>query len=122
MFADVRLEQDKDWPISYKLFINGVDFANTTCSLHVEANSFPEVTVKLNAKAPEFSGIANVEFGSETVKRVATILRAELLKHGDLYDAFMASINSAIDDMTRNKCDSKTEPAEYILKRIIGEV
>ena len=48
-------------------------------------------------------------------------LREELLKHGDLYDAFIASINSAIDDMIRNKCDSKTEPAEFILQRLIGE-
>ena len=60
-------------------------------------------------------------YTSEGVRLAITVLRDELLRHGDLYDGFIASINSAIDDMTRNKCDSNMQPAEYILQRIIGE-
>lgn len=118
MFADVRLEQDKEWPISHKLFINGVNFANTTCSLHVEADSLPEVTVKMIAKAPEFSGKASVEFDRETIKCASCILRLELLKHGDLYDAFLASIRSAVEEQFGASDD---ELIKSIMDRVIGE-
>ena len=45
-------------------------------------------------------------------------LQNELMKHGDLYDAFIASINGAIEDI---KHAGKLNPAEHILKRVIGE-
>lgn len=60
------------------------------------------------------------------------VLRNELLKHGDLYNGFLASMRSAIDDKfwdsrstVRPMCDiggeDFDEAAELMLKRVIGE-
>lgn len=52
--------------------------------------------------------------------RIATIiLRDELLKHGDLYRAFSASIYSALKDISEDT--DIDEMPEIILSRIIGE-
>lgn len=57
-------------------------------------------------------------------------MRDELLKHGDVYDGFLASIRSALKDLDREKREigglemsysDYLEIAEKILKRIIGE-
>nr|WP_297874258.1 hypothetical protein [uncultured Blautia sp.] len=68
----------------------------------------------------------------ENVTEAVKILRNELLKHGDLYNSFLSSMRSAIDDKfwdSRDKngyeCsigqDDFDEAAELMLKRIIGE-
>lgn len=61
------------------------------------------------------------------------VLRNELLKHGDLYDGFLASMRSAIEDAEKwhmndwleTDYDKRKEDldrlTECILKRIIGE-
>lgn len=52
------------------------------------------------------------------IKQAIVVLRNELSKHADLYEAFRASIQSALDDVP---CKLSEEYAEHILKRIIGE-
>lgn len=52
------------------------------------------------------------------IQQAIIVLRDELLKHTDLYEAFRASIQSALDDVP---CKLSAEYAEHILKRIIGE-
>ena len=50
------------------------------------------------------------------------IIRNELLKHGDLYNGYFASIKSAINDMKKKKSYfSEDDLTEVILSRIIGE-
>lgn len=69
---------------------------------------------------------------SQYTRFAMIVLRNELLKHGDFYDGFLASMRSAIDDKfwdsrTYNgyMCDigdeDFDEAAELMLKRIIGE-
>lgn len=53
------------------------------------------------------------------LKKLGGILREELLKHGDLYRAFSASIYSALNDIPEGTYID--EMPEIILKRIIGE-
>jgi hypothetical protein len=55
----------------------------------------------------------------EKIKEACGILREELLKHGDLYRAFSASIYSALNDIPEGTYID--EMPEIILKRIIGE-
>lgn len=66
------------------------------------------------------------------VTEAVKILRNELLKHEDLYNAFLASMKSAIDDKFWDSRDRSGysydigeedffEAAELMLKRIIGE-
>lgn len=52
------------------------------------------------------------------IQQAIIVLRNELSKHTDLYDAFHASIQSALEDVP---CKLSGEYAEHILKRIIGE-
>lgn len=56
---------------------------------------------------------------SAYVKIATIILRDELLKHGDLYRAFSASIYSALKEISEDA--EIDEMPEIILNRIIGE-
>lgn len=60
---------------------------------------------------------------SDYVNIAIIILRDELLKHGELYDGFVASINSSLKDqkLTGIPFQPEREISENILKRIIGE-
>lgn len=56
---------------------------------------------------------------NDEVQNACKILRDELMKHGDLYRAFSASIYSALKDMPEETWID--EMPEIILNRIIGE-
>lgn len=56
---------------------------------------------------------------NENIRNSINTLRTELQKHTDLYDAFHASIQSAIKDAPKEIYER--DLAELILKRIIGE-
>lgn len=56
---------------------------------------------------------------NDKIQNAFKILRDELLKHGDIYKAFSASIYSALKDMTEETWID--EMPEIILNRIIGE-
>lgn len=61
---------------------------------------------------------------SEYTKFAVIVLRDELLKHGDLYDGFLASIKSALDDCgyeTACLLDGNMEVALEVIRRITGE-
>lgn len=53
------------------------------------------------------------------IKQSIIILQNELQKHTDLYEAFRASIQSAIKDAPKEI--HERDLAELVLKRIIGE-
>lgn len=64
------------------------------------------------------------EWSNDAVRQSVEILRDELLQYGDLYDAFLASIKSGVDDYVREYfCYNvdRDSIAERILIRIIGE-
>lgn len=58
-----------------------------------------------------------------TVKEACKILRDELFKHGDLYIAFLASIESSLREqkVTALPFQPERDIADKILQRIIGE-
>lgn len=56
----------------------------------------------------------------ENVTKAVKILRNELLKHGDLYDGFTASIASALKDHWC--CGLPFEPEEDVAKKILDYV
>ncbi len=56
----------------------------------------------------------------ENVTEAVKILRNELLKHGDLYDGFTASIASALKDHWC--CGLPFEPEEDVAKKILDYV
>lgn len=55
----------------------------------------------------------------DPIQWACKILREELVKHGDLYNAFACSIESSLKEQYPFRTESET--ADKILKRIIGE-
>lgn len=134
MLANVKIEQDKEDPIRHKVYINGNKIQRIT---HMDFSVKPCETPWLRIKTcgiPNFEGSAEVSIECEpTVEDSCKILRDELLKHGDLYNGFLESMKSVIqesekwekNDWVCNSYDEKKEDlerlAELMLKRIIGE-
>ena len=65
------------------------------------------------------------EWSDETINEAVAVVRDELLKHGALYDGFLASVKSALIDYQEDgrvvlnaSCDVLSKE---ILKRIVGE-
>lgn len=98
----------------------------------VSVDEVPQFTFE-TLGLPEIDMAGDIQFGftPETVQQAMVILRNELSKRGDLYDSFLASMKSAIDDdfwNTRETCgndlgigkDDFNIAAELMLNRIIG--
>lgn len=67
----------------------------------------------------EYNKIAQITRDS-VAKRSILELRKELLKHEDIYNGFLASIISALNEIPNDGCSTQ-DMAEHILRRIIGE-
>lgn len=106
--------------------VKAVDF-------RVAVDEVPIFTIEtMGAPDIDMSGDICFSFTPKTIREAVMVLRNELLKHGDFYNGFLASMRSAIDDKfwdSRNyngyMCDigdeDFDEAAELMLKRIIGE-
>ena len=121
MLANVKIEQDKEKPWIHRVYQDGNEIKRIVeANLNIRADSFPEVNITIDGGC-DFEGVADIHFDYSplTVKEACKILREELLKHGDLYDGFVASIYSALKDIpgeTRIE-----EMPQLIMSRIIGE-
>lgn len=63
---------------------------------------------------------------SDKIKQSIILVRKELLKHGELYESFLASIESSLAEhcsmcVGHDSPHVNREVAEKILKRMIGE-
>lgn len=121
MLAHVKIEQDKENKHIHRVFINGEKLKRVNhIDLNIDVDEVPQVNVGIVGGC-DFEGMADVHFDYSpyTVKEACKILQEELLKHGDLYRAFTASIHSALKDMPDGTWID--EMPEIILSRIIGE-
>lgn len=121
MLANAKIEQDKENPGIYRVYQNGNEIKRITeVNLNISTDSFPEVNITIGGGC-DFEGMADIHFDyyPQTVKESCKILRDELLKHGDLYRAFSASIYSVLKDMPEETWID--EMPEIVLNRIIGE-
>lgn len=124
MFAHVKLEQVENSEWRHRLTVNGMDFSKNTCRVELDACSIPKVVITMNGAVPEFDGQADVkyDFTPETVQQAIVVMRNELLKHGEFYDGFRASVMSAADyQFCRPDGATCDELVDAIMKRIIGE-
>ena len=105
--------------------VRGVDFKQTV----VKVPQFKFYVFGL----PDIDSFGDIQFSftPETVQQAVVVLRNELSKRGELYDSFLASMRSSIDDNfwnTRETCGNEpdigqedfNEAAELMLNRIIG--
>lgn len=123
MLANVKIEQDKDDKYIHRVFVDGKQIEKIThLDFQVNSLEIPQVTLNLDIiTGIDFEGQAEVNFLKTpfTVENACKVLREELLRHGDLYKAFSASIYSALNDIPEGMFID--EMPEIILKRIIGE-
>ena len=123
MLANVKIEQDEQHEIIHRVFVNGKKLERVNhVDFNIDVSEVPQVNVGI-AGGFDFEGMADIHFDYSpyTVKESCKILRDELLKHGDLYNAFVASINSVLMDGIQceppNLMEQKTK---QIMDRIIG--
>lgn len=123
MLANVKIEQDKENKHIHRVFIDGKQIEKIThLDFQVNPMEFPSVTLNIEQMGGiDFEGQAEVNFLKDpfTVQNACKILREELLKHGDLYRAFSASIYTALKELPEETWID--EIPEIILNRIIGE-
>ena len=123
MLANVKIEQDKENKHIHRVFIDGNQIEKIThLDFQVNPLEIPNVTLNIEQMSGiDFEGQAEVNFLNNpfTVQNACKILREELLKHGELYRAFSASIYSALKDISEDT--NIDEMPEIILNRIIGE-
>lgn len=127
MLANVRIEQDKENSNIHKVFVDGKQIEKIThLDLQINPMKIPSVTLNIERMSGvDFEGQAEVNFMNDpfTVQNACKILRDELLKHGDLYKAFSASIESSLMEQKATALPFQPERdiADNILQRIIGE-
>lgn len=123
MLANVKIEQDKKNKYVHRVFVDGKQIEKIT-HLDFEINplEIPSITLNIERMSGvDFEGQAEVNFLNNpfTVQAACKILREELLEHGELYKAFLASIYSALNDIPEGTFID--EMPGIILSRIIGE-
>lgn len=124
MLANVKIEQDKQHKIIHRVFVNGKKMERVNhVDFNIDVAEVPQVNVGI-AGGFNFEGMADIHFDYSpyTVKESCKILRDELLKHGDLYNAFVASINSVLMDGIQCEPPNLMErKAKQIMDRLIGD-
>lgn len=121
MLANVKIEQDKQNEMIHRVFVDGEKLKRVNhIDLNIDVAEVPQVNVGIVGGC-NFEGMADIHFDYSpyNVREACKILLEELLKHGELYDGFKASIVSAINDAPNYT--PTEEISERILKRIIGE-
>ena len=125
MLANVKIEQITEKRPYFRVYKDGQKITRVR---HIDANfdvdEVPTVNVEI-VGGLDFEGMADIHFDYSpyTVKEACKILRDELLKHGDLYNGFISSIESALKEqkVTGLPFQPESEIADNILKRIIWE-
>ena len=124
--------EEKGW-LRTECYIDGKKIPNVrSVDFRVAVDEVPQFTFE-TIGLPEIGmpGDVQFRFAPETVQQAVIVLRNELLKRGVLYDSFLASMRSAIDDdfwNTRETCgndldigeDDFNEAAELMLNRLVG--
>ena len=125
MLANVKIEQITEKRPFFRVYKDGQKITRVR---HIDANfdvdEVPTVNVEI-VGGLDFEGMADIHFdySPQTVKESCKILRDERLKHGDLYRAFSASIESSLREqkITALPFQPESDIADKILQRIIGE-
>lgn len=124
-FPRVKVINPKDTWLGTEYYIDdkkilGVDSVNFSVSV----NEIPKFEFEMMG-IPEIdmSGEVQFSFTPNTVDEAVKVLRNELLKHGDIYDAFSASVKSAMNEEV-NKMKPEWPNIDMltiaVMKRIIG--
>lgn len=108
-----------------KLHIDGKEIPYVrSVNFHSAVDEIPVVEFELMAESDiQMEALAQISFTSQSITDAISVLRHELIQHGEIYQGFKASLKSALERY--NYCglpfESEEEIAEKILNFIIGE-
>lgn len=102
--------------------IDGKPLRCRSIDYHAEVDCIPTFTFEVLALPDIEVNHADIRFKFHpwTVVEAVKILRHELMLHGEVYEGFLGSIKSALNDMNGDT-SSINKAAEKILGRIIGD-
>lgn len=116
-----------------KCYIDGNKIKNVkSVDFRVAVDEVPQFTFEtMGLPEIDMSGDIRFKFTPETVQQACTVLRNELMNHGELYNAFLKSMLSALDNKFWNSRDRNgyeldlgeedfKEAAILMLNRLIG--
>lgn len=114
-------------------YIDGKKIKNIkSVDFRVAVDEIPQFTFEtMDLPDIDMGGDINFRFTPETVQQAVVVLRNELMNHGELYNAFLKSMLSTLDDKfwgSRNRSghaldlgeEDFKEAATLMLDRLIG--
>lgn len=113
-----------DWR-GTECFIDGKPIPRVkSVDFHVAVNEVPIFNLELMATPDiEMKGLARISVSSQSITDAISVLRHELLQHGEIYQGFKSSLKSALE--IHSTCgltfESEEETAEKILDFMIGK-
>lgn len=91
--------------------VKSVDF-------HVSVDEVPTFSLELMAEPDiEMECLAQISFTSKSITDAISVLRHELLQHGEIYHGFKASLKSALERY--NYCGLPFEPEDDVARKIL---
>lgn len=107
-----------------KVIVNGREIQRVNhIDFNFDVSEVPQVNLGI-VGGFDFEGMAEIQFDYSpyTVKESCKIIRDELIKRGDLYNAFVSSINSVLMDGIQCEPPNLMEhKAKQIMSRLIGD-
>ena len=121
----IKVRSKGEAPIPTYVTINGKPLNGVRAiDYHVDVDSLPEFTFNINGikEIEANNAITRFEITPNSIIEAVKLMRHELLKHGDIYDSFAASIESSVKEQgLQLPFQPPREVAEKILDRVIGE-
>lgn len=117
----VRIENQNMGSIGAKCAIDGHEIRNVkSVDFHMSVVEAPVFKLEtFGIPDIDMTGEICFSFTPQTVLESIYVLQNELLKHGDLYNGFKASIESALKEVPAGS--DPHDEADMILRRVIGE-
>ena len=108
-----------DW-LGTKYFIDGNEVPRVkSVDFHVAVDEVPTFVFEMMAEPDiKMERFAQISFTSQSITDAISVLRHELLQHGEIYHGFKASLKSALTDY--NSCGLPFEPEEEIAEKILN--
>lgn len=108
-----------DWR-GTKCFIDGNQVLRVrSIDFHVAVDEIPVLKLEMMTVPDiEMECLAQISVTSQSITDAISVLRHELLQHGEIYNGFKSSLKSALESY--NYCGMPFEPEEEIAEKILN--
>lgn len=102
-----------------KLHIDGKEIPYVrSVNFHSAVDEIPVVEFELMAESDiKMEALAQISFTSQSITDAISVLRHELIQHGEIYQGFKASLKSAL--IAYNSCGLPFEPEDDVARKIL---